>query len=97
MGTYTVFNKNKYKMEIFLNKLFSKIKRETKEGREGGRKKESRKEGKRGWKEERKRERNKRLTRETKKKERTRHLYLNFIASCLLLEYTHIQKMNLVN
>ena len=88
-GTYIVFNKNKYnngnisKETIFKNQ-------ERNKGRKGRRKEKREKEG-------RKKEDEKQTNRETKKKERTRHLYLNFIASSLLLEYTHIQNMNLVS
>lgn len=82
-------------MEIFLNKLFSKIKRETKKGREGGRKRERKWDGKKEGQEGRKKEGEKQTGKQ--RKEGTRHLHSNFIASSLLLEHTHIQNMNLVS
>lgn len=73
-------------MEIFLNKLFSKIKRETKKGREGGRKRE-RKMGRKERGAGRKKERGRETDRETKKR---RNQALAFEFHCFLSPFgTH--------
>lgn len=74
-------------MEIFLKKLFSKIRRETKKGRKGRRKKRERERRK----EEDGEKQTRRIEKQKEKGKNQAPVFEFLTAPSLLLEYTHIQ------